>query len=723
MNHASRSRGWTPGNARQRVGLSVSTSLLLVILPLTVSAIELIDAGGFVPNHTASEWTFDMPAADFDGDGLADLAVLGTQIYSDVIRIAGVQAGTGWTFKQSIIAASSNDFYGRRHLRTWVGPDGPHLLYQRGNVVSDYAGWPLQLANQWDLVPDTAITDAAIADVDGDGVDELVATESYPGPFVEAFSLETGAPLWQVSGSMDNEPQLHVAQLDADPALELIVSGYPGTIVDGATHAIEWQYKDGFGRFIEHGRFGGATPRFISASSRISMFQSMPWSPLWDTDDIDIYATSVADIDGDEVDEFMYSTVGSLGGIHIFDVSTQSDRKTFPFNKAGQLAVGEFDGSPGKDIALGRYESNPEFDASFRVIDSTTSAIEFESDLTAPGPYVVGGFLEDSGRIDVVVGSQNADDIPGAISRRVAGSGTLLWQTPVATSVRDITNVQNLLVTQLAGSAHPVVIARGYRQNESRSNIVALDANDGSPLWDISSADGVLPDGRLYGLVAIDADGDQLTDGLATCSSDSRIRQYDVSTRLQIWQSVAMTRSCVGAMQVDVGSGNQIVAVLTGGLRAYDVQTHLLSWSLPSPYTLTGAAYVPNGDSGPELALLDEGGITFYDAESRAELRRISPGGLLWPWSVTQSPGASIRELVITGGDRMGIVDGLTGEVRAISGPLGDRPGLRNQVATLDASDGSILLASGSAVAVAIHRLDGLSDSIFSDGFEAAFRQ
>ena len=73
-----------------------------------------------------------------------------------------------------------------------------------------------------------------------------------------AYSLTSGAQLWSAPVGTSYYASLHVAQLDADPALEIVLSGMPGTIVDGATRATEWAYKDGFAQLLEHGRFGGS---------------------------------------------------------------------------------------------------------------------------------------------------------------------------------------------------------------------------------------------------------------------------------------------------------------------------------------------------------------------------------------------------------------------------------------------------------------------------------
>lgn len=712
----------TCGPNKARGHLVAICALIACNLPAAAVGSTLDELGAFVPGYVASFRTDEMPSADFDGDGLADLVALGSNSDSDVIQIVGVDAVQGWRFKQVVIPPTPTfDMFGGASLSTWTAFDGPHLLYQRGNRICDYSGWPLQLARQWDLPTNGYYSGAEVADVNGDGDAELVVATAYSTSILQAYSLANGALLWQVPGNSGTRTFLHVAQLDADPALEIIVTGAPGTIVDGATHAIEWRYKDGIGPLVEHGRFGGSTPRFASIADRILMFQSGPWSPLWDTAEVWGDAASVVDVDGDDIDELVYASGLFPSGLRVFDVMTQSTRMLFPGPTALQLQGGEFDGDANKEIAIGpeRYSSNSL--PSFRVLDAESGAIEFENAVAAAGPFVTGGILPGTGSFDVIVGSRMADNLPGAVSRRDSVTGSLRWQTPAPLNDYDIAVVDTILLADVAGQPHAVALVSGTRYGSSYPNITAYDSDDGIVLWNINSDGGDLPSNeRISGMAAVDRNGDQITDAVLVCTSDSRLRLFDTNTRALLWTSVAMTGNCQAAMQLQTGGATQLVAVLDNVLRAYDAQTHLLTWSLSSPYYLTGATYLRNGVSGPELALFDEGGITFYDAETRAELRRVVPPDDLLPVNALKQPsGALIRELLVAGSDRLAIMDGESGSLAATSGPLGHRAGLANAVSTFVDIDGSVLVAVGGEVAVTTHRFMGTGDVIFADGFES----
>src|SRR5690606_7415364 len=124
---------------------------------------------------------------------------------------------------------------------------------------------------------------------------------------LRAHDLATGALAWQLAQVEANE--ILLAQMDGDPALEIIVSAVKqgGLVLDGATQAVDWSYKDGFGYHVVSGQFqpgGGA--QFVGAGdNRFTLFQSAPWSPLWDEVGFLAYALGAADIEGDGIDELL----------------------------------------------------------------------------------------------------------------------------------------------------------------------------------------------------------------------------------------------------------------------------------------------------------------------------------------------------------------------------------------------------------------------------------
>ncbi|MEO7935672.1 MAG: PQQ-binding-like beta-propeller repeat protein [Dokdonella sp.] len=709
--------------SRYALGSLLATGLLLIGSSHDAAAESLSKVSTIIPGYLTSNVTTDMPTADFDGDGHDDIVVLGSYNNSDTIQIVGVEPGQGWKIKQAIVPEPGNYSGYSPNLATWNDVDGAHLLYTRDNTVSEYAGWPLVLVRTLQLSDIYNLTDAVVADTDQNGVFELIVASNDWGHALRAYSLTTGTQLWQVSDLTAYNSELMIAQLDADPALEIVFGGNPGTIIDGATHAIEWQYKDGLGPLLASGRFGGSTPRFASLSDRIIMFQSQPWSPLWDFTGINAQSAAVADVDGDLVDELIFYSWNYPYAVRVVDVQSQTVRSTFEESSAQQIAAGDFDGDSAIEIAIGR--STDYYDTqrkNFRVINASSGVEEFAIPAQAPGAYVVGGFIADGGNVDLVYGSSSGTRFAGSIARIDSSNGTVRWKTPAPDPNLDLNVILSLEIAPLAGQAEPVVLAAGT-YNYNSGQIVALRSSDGGVQWRINSNNSALPANVvIYSVAAVDLDSDTMNDAILACTSESRLRLFSAADRSQIWSSVYMSGQCRGALQLVSNGSKQIVAVLSNAVRAYDAQTHLLSWSLPSPNDLLGAIYIAQGVAGPELALFDSSGISFYDLDTRSLLRDVRLPDLYPIEAVAQPPGASINDLVVASNGKFNTVDGISGAVSASSDNLGSNLGQGNALATYSEVGGTVLIGAGSDVAVSTYRLSGLGDKIFNDGFESATR-
>lgn len=709
-------------NALPLLALSLAIASVSFCTARDAQSASLEKLGGLVPGYVTSNIVNEMPVADFDGDMLSDVVVLGNTNYSDVVQILGFQAGSGWKIKQSLVPELTSSVYSSGRIAAWTDTSGAHLLYARDNAISIYSGWPLALQNQFQIASGYNFSDVKVADVDNDGIPELIALSPYSSNGLVAYSLGNGDQLWSAAVGPTYYASLHVAQLDADPALEIVVSGVPGTIVDGATRATEWVYKDGFAQLLQHGRFGGSSTRLASLDNRLLMFQSEPWSPVWDLPNIEAGSASVADIDGDNVDELIVGSLTYPRRVHVVDVQTQAYRSTFEQPNLMWIAAADFDGDAQKEVAMSLQTDSPQYETnSFRVIDAVNGGIEYVLPTNAPGPYVAGGLLSGAGGTDIIFGSAGMTEYPGVITRMDTATGALRWQIAGDDSAVGLSHVAQIQTANLIGQAQPVVLVLGTSYYDYHGQIVALNASNGNLLWSMSSTNGSFPDSAsVVGMAAIDLDGDTLNDSVLACTSDTRLRLLDTTTRLQTWSSVAMSGDCRGAMPMTTGGHLQLVAVLTGALRAYDAQTHLLSWSIPFQSGLSGATYLPHGATGPEIALFNDYSISFYDAQSRALLRELSFSTDNPVQAIVQTASASIHDLVVTVNGKLRVLDGITGETRTTSEPVGRNAGLGNQLAVFENPDGSALIASGSDVAVFTHRLDGLLDAIFANGFDGA---
>src|SRR5262249_48951491 len=85
--------------------------------------------------------------------------------------------------------------------------------------------------------------DMAVADIDGDGINEIVLSQSdfFSQSHLYVYTAD-GNLKWDIPNIGG---ALAVGQMDSDPALEIAVAD--GHVVDGATHLVQWFQPTGFG--------------------------------------------------------------------------------------------------------------------------------------------------------------------------------------------------------------------------------------------------------------------------------------------------------------------------------------------------------------------------------------------------------------------------------------------------------------------------------------------
>lgn len=700
-------------------GMLIQTAMMRCQAAHAPEAVNLVEIGRMIPGYLAAN-TREMPSADFDGDGMPDVAILGRGGDTDLLQIVGYSAKSGWLVKQTLVARSSPGNAPPANLFALEDANGASLIYISGSVVSVYTGWPLALARQFSM-GSIGITDAAIGDTDASGRPELVVAAYYTDRSLRAYSLDSGDLLWSVPGITSYDTTVIIAQLDADPAGEIVLGGTPGMIIDGATHALEWQYKDGFGARLVSGRFSGSSPRLAALEGRLVMFQSQPWSPLWDFDNVSADVAIAMDVDGDDVDELVFGSNSFPRGIRVMDTQLQAIRHAFDDEYVVQIAGADFDGDTRAEIAVGEgsYYYPYQYPDRFRVLDAESGVTEFAIPATAPGPYVAGGFISGPDGNDLIVGSNSGVEYPGTLARIDPASGILRWQTPANDPSLNLTQIRNLVVTRIGGIPDHVVVASGFGDPFGNGRIVAVDASNGMTLWKIDSTNSPIADGVwINGIATVDEDDDSTTDSILACTSDSKLRQFDVADQSEIWSSVTMSGECESSISMTTGGRHQLVAVMSGSLRAYDAETHLLNWTLPVASGITGAGFVPHGASGAEIAVFSDWVIKFYDAETRAFLREFTFSDLHPIQGVAQAEGGSIHELLLAIDNKLHAVDGVSGQLRASSVSLGSSAGQFNQIATSARSDGTVEVGIGSDATAFAYILDGRGNEIFANGFD-----
>ncbi len=215
-------------------------------------------------------------------------------------------------------------------------------------------------------------------DVDADGRPELVLS-SWDGFFV--LDATTGAVEIQHSAFIANG--LAFAQIDADPALEIVVGirYQPGWVVDGATGAVQWDNEDGFGDYVGAADLDGDGVDEIVASHRdaITVYEADTQSVRYTVPVQDLGVVHAADVDGDAIAEVIWAPRRGWD-VHVLDGATGAELWSVP-NRDGSVtnfAVGEIDGDGSLEILWGGafHSTAPDH---LNVVDSGTHLLEWQS--------------------------------------------------------------------------------------------------------------------------------------------------------------------------------------------------------------------------------------------------------------------------------------------------------------------------------------------------------
>jgi len=645
--------------------------------------------------------------ADFDHDG-ADDVVLGGQAGVDLlVQVYGRRAGN-YVSKQLLVLPGGG--FGAPRIFTHAQGGQTHLyVFNSDGKAYELAGWPLQRVRSFDL--GFPIHAAAIGDIDHDGNEEIVALSAWSGG-LQVLDLATLAVRW--TDASISAGDLLLAQLDADPALEIIVSGEPGLIIDGATHATEWTYKDGFGDYLSP-YHAGATPQFLGAHAwnAMGVFQSQPYSPLWDVSVFNVGAVAAYDFNGDGKDEIIEGDAQS-GGVNIVDGQTHAVTLSIPHSSYSSAAVGavDLDHDGVREIAHAAMQTNFRGDEIFALYNSVNGSTVWELDRGPSAPYV-GPSVASSGSPGIMrflFGATAPFSDGPAWTQLDGATGALLWQSAMDDSVLPQEPVASISLPDTgAGSGFIVAGERAYRPV-----IVAIDDATHALRWQIDGDPGHPLEGRTVAtLSTVPRAGGAPDTGIACVreSGGARLLTFALADGQSSWMSVLMNSPCVGTMAGDFGGGSRLlVAVLGTTLRAYDATTHLLAWSLPMTGTIDGAT-VLDGVNGREFVVFSDTQLVFHDAITHDVLRQFDLGA---PIEAVQELG-TIHALAVSVGGRLVLLDGADGQVRASSDFLGSDFGAHNQLATLPAS--GQWFVGGVSSAGAFRFLIGV-DEVFANGFD-----
>jgi hypothetical protein len=666
-----------------------------------------------------------MDAADFNGDGIPELAFTGGADGSLVVLL-GRPAGQWKTLQALKLDPLS---YGDGHFvpLVWArtAPQLPALVMVQvrawwngpSNAIV-LEGWPLRETRRFGL--NSSVNAATIADANGDGSVELI-TVSDAGTF--AHRLNDGTVAWSIaSGGAD----VLVGPFGSSPVPRIIVAGAVGRVFDGSTKALVWSYPDGFGAYLTAGTFEPGGPRKLVGArdwDRFTVFGADPWSPLWDFSRFDIDAVASADLDGDGVDEIILGD-GQWGGVNAIDAQTRTIRFSveLPGHGTAALAAVDVTGDGNPEIVFAPRSNYGTGNIALRIANGKT-----------------GGILHDLASIEGGARALAVDDLfgdgiarmiststgRGGIALRDMATGVAEWISPESWNANDPFYMTATFVrtTQLDADPAREVVLAGEATYDGR--IVVFDPVTKAVQRQIGTyASGPMRSRGIRGAELFDFDGDGrddlvvATEANTTGASGVKLHVFSLLTGEVLWESVTMGSGFANSRGVLVlpaapGTDALLIAALPTGLRAYNARTRLLEWTLEAD--VRAAALCSNCAEGTHFLLAgNDGQLRVFDAATRT-LKMQFEVGLVD--DIRPLPG---QELLLKVENRLRVID-MAGKVLAESGPVGSGAG--SGAASI--SGGSLVTISRSqGVEILAGTAEGFASflytpgRIFGDGFE-----
>lgn len=670
----------------------------------------LVELGRHVPG-----FSFAGPAlfaiADFDGDGLDDI-VVPAQSGTSLFQVFG-HGATGIVSKQAVFLP---DVALEAALVATVDGQPQLVTVSQGGMVRRFTGWPLVEVHSFD-VGAHPIVSAAVADIDNDGELDLVTSSAYEGYVLHAHVLLDGQWRWSLAGIGGRD--MLPGQFDADPALEIVLAGTPGRVIDGATHATDWFHADGFRSFIVGGRFqASGGNQFLAAweNGGIVAFQSAPWLSIWDLETLHVTALAVADLDDDGIDDIIEAESGSMD-VNIIDGGTRTVRLSIPYqaSKMSAIAAWDHDGDGESDVAFSVGASNGLPPALVRLADAKNGSTLWEySDGQLPSYQRLA--MSASGSGYSLVHPFATQSVDGGWAQMDAMDGHAQWRTPPAYAEGPFTFVVPKDTT-FTRRGSGLVLAGGHASAGAR--FIGLDAQSHAVLWVLDgTTEPALLNRGVLDVTELEIGGDSKIAACLIEGAGKRLALIDAATGTLSWNSVVMESSTGGCGvltgRFSDGANPLVVAVLRTSLRAFDSTTHALAWTLPGP--VDGASVVEGGVAGREFVVFEGSQLRFHDAGTRALLRSFDLG---MPVGAVKQVNGDIHGLLVAAGGHLLLVDGANGTVVQSSGYLGHDLGKGNRIATVDLGGGYTLIGIGSEGGVFRYRLY-TGDGIFTDGFETS---
>lgn len=683
--------------------LRIAASVILATHPLATSA-EMEVVGYLVPPAVESNFQTTL-VADLDGDGRLEIIEALTRVSEDeppwervtagAARVLALDPKAGSLRMMAVLIPGSSELVG---IGTFPR-DGSNLgvaVASADGVIATFLSNAQDPLARYQVGRSLAAVHVADADVDGTKEAIVVGREG-----VSAHSLATGATLWS---RQQGAYRLGVGQLDGDPALEIVLEGVVGYVVDGATRGVDWEYAAGFPSAVAVGRFGaGGAPGFVTGG--MTGFRSVPYSPLW-TVGTPVGELATYDIDGDQADEIV---VGNTSGTTIYDADTQTVLHALP-SGTRNVALGDVDGDGTIEAAglmpvgAGRGFGVLELNGTVRASEGNESGVFSRVSIDDPDG--------DGAPEALVIGGGGSE--PGVIRALELRDGRERWRTTLSgiDPLNQPLRIRAQRTAQLdADAANEIVLAA---RNSFRTRLVVLDGATRQPQA-VNTSGGFGSFEFVSHVEVLSTEPRVLT--VSRQNGQVQLRRF--SSDALVAQGTALVPAQYGdalydvqVADVDADGDEDVLLATSSHIVAFDLASGTVIWAVSG--AAAAVAVVEVAPSVYRLARLSPSGmLTLLTFEGAPDSTPVSVGA--HASAVVAVPGVP-GEVFVCADDRVKRIALDDGDVLDQSPGLGAQACRGGDLAASTTSPGGARVLAGSLVGAFL--LEPAGDRLFRDGFE-----
>lgn len=596
---------------------------------------------------------------------------------------------------------------------------GETFSTQSGYSIDLYlmAGLPIGLQKIASGTRFTRLSAAADLDADGD-FDWVESGPETQAPYEQqtrVYDLASAQLLWSrtLAGSSST-----AAALDQDAALEIVIAGQTGYILDGATGATEWSYAAGLVGPTLVGNFD-ADPASIEFTgggpgNTVIVFGVAPYTPLTDFNiGCCIFPAASADLDGDGVDEIVLNDWSTTKILNPVDGSIRSH--LHDATAGGYLSIGNVDASGPALVRSGNYAGGRGWAA--KVLDPATFDVLQGVRQVPPGPLRVAIHdVDPAPGEELIVAVPITDPYGDRLEIRSADGEEVLRSV-------DFPNLGNpepyigldIVVAQWDADVQPEIALTMSTNMGSEVRVVdsiGLQTQVQFRLQDAANGNSDVYPITLR-VTDVDADGTNELVAIDGYSSPIRLYVFDAQSGVMEWRSVAYETS--GPAQVFVVQADA------------DTALEMLLWTGSRLFTIDGASHVVEASqtvgAGLFFARDDGGECRLALVSSSNNLHRASCANPQFLSLGTPLPGITrwADFALPSGGDIVAVVDDRlvyvrgNGRSETLASGLGWRAGEFQRGAARSGNNdpGTVVVANDGVI-----RVRGLAMPLLSDGFE-----